>query len=213
MGFEIVQMNLEKELRKENKKTEKGKGGASRPRPHFWPAAEAGPARPRSPPSPHPHPRQRRDAVARRQNSVAPWRACDGLDALWSATRCARPRPPSPPLLDALLLSHSPSLSFSRAAAAAPPLAFAADARSFSPRQHRPPPSHPQPPATPPRPSAPCARAQSRSVSPVCPVELTGASQSSGNLSACAVLALLTGITCILECVSSASALRILPRH
>ena len=80
--------------------------------------------------------------------------------------------------------SRALTLSLARAAAAAPPLAFASDAQSYSPRQLQPPPSHLQPPATPPRPSAPCAHAQSRSVSPACPIELTGASRSSGDLSA-----------------------------
>ena len=97
------------------------------------------------------------------------------------------------------------SLSLPRAPAAAPPLAIAADARSSS-RQLRPPPSYPQPPATPPRPSAPRARAQSRSVSPTCPVELTRVSRSSGDLSARAVLPLLSAIACFLSALAS-------PRH
>ena len=193
---------------------EKGKGGASRPRPRFWPAGRSWPSPPALAPSSrsrrrrvHARGRPCRDAVARRQHSAAAWRACGDLDVPWSATRFARPRPPSPPLPDALLRSLSRSLSRPHAAAA-PPLAIAVEARSSYPRQLRPPPSHPPPPATPPHPSAPRARAQSRSVSLARPVELTGVSRSSGDLSARAVLPLLNAIACIIECVSFALALR-----
>ena len=55
--------------------------------------------------------RPRRDAVASRQSSAATWRACAGVDAPWSATRCARPRPPPPPLPFAPVCSYSLALS------------------------------------------------------------------------------------------------------
>ena len=113
---------------------EKGKGGASRPRPRFWPTGRSrlGPPALSPPPSPRSRPRPRadsarRDAVARRQGSAAAWRACDGVETPWSATRCPRSRSPPPPLPFAPLSSLSPSLSRSRAALAAPPHAIAAD--------------------------------------------------------------------------------------
>ena len=146
--------------------------------------------------------------MASRQSSTAAWRACDGLDAPWSATRSSRPRPPPSPLPDAPLCSRSRPLSRSRAAAAAPPRAIAADAWSFSPCQLRPPPSPPRAPTAPPRPSAPRARAQSCSVSLARPVELTGVSRSSGDLSVHTVLPLLSAIACVFRRVSSALALR-----
>jgi len=49
---------LRKEIQKE--KIEKGKGGASRPRPHFWPARRSRPSPPALSPSPRPRSRPRR---------------------------------------------------------------------------------------------------------------------------------------------------------
>jgi len=199
---------------------EKGKGALARRGLASSPLAEAGPARPRSTPSPRPRQsrvhtcgRPRRDALARRLRSAAAWRACGDLDAPWSATRCARLRSPSPLLPDALVHLRSRSLSRPRAAAAAPPLAIAAGARSSSPSQLRPPPSHLRRPATPPHPSAPCARAQSRSVSLARPVELTGVSRSSDGLLARVILPLLSAIACVLECISFGLASRIISRR
>ena len=116
------QNELGKYLEKEIKKWKKGKGGASRPRPRFWPAGRSRP----SPPTRHPlHAREpcprAWTAAPRRRGTPAAlgptWRACARVDAPWSATRCARPRPPPSPLLDALLHSHSRPLSRPRAAA------------------------------------------------------------------------------------------------
>ena len=131
----MVKMLLEEDLRKEiQKKMEKGKGGASRPRPRFCPTGRSrlGPPAHSPPPSPRSRSRPRADsarrgAVARRQGSAAAWRACDGVETPWSATRCPRSRSPPPPLPFAPLSSLSPSLSRSRAALAAPPHAIAAD--------------------------------------------------------------------------------------
>ena len=102
---------------------EKGKGGASRPRPRFWPTGRSrlGPPALSPPPFPALAPasargRPRRDAVARRQDSAAAWRACDGVETPWSATRCPRSRSPPPPLPFAPLSSLSLALSLSRSA-------------------------------------------------------------------------------------------------
>ena len=135
-----------------------------------------------------------------RPRHAAAWRACGSLDAPWSATGSARPRPPLPPLPFALLHSRS-----------RPPLARAPSSPttwSFSPCQLRPPSSSPRPPAAPPRPSASRARAQPRSVSPARPGELTGVSRDSGDLSVLAVLPLYSTISCAFRCVSFASASR-----
>ena len=134
-GFKIVQMNLEKDLRKEfQKKKKKERGGARRPQPHFWPTSRSRPSLPVLAPFPAPaRGRPRRAVVARRQSSPAAWRACGSLDAPRSATRSARPRPPPSPLPFVPLRSRSRPLSCSRAAAAAPPRAIVVDARSFSP--------------------------------------------------------------------------------
>jgi hypothetical protein len=135
-------------------------------------------------PAPAPCPR----AVARRQSLATAWRACGSLDAPWLATRSARPRPPLPPLPFALLHSRSrPPL----ARAQQPPLRRTPSSPttwSSSPGQLRPFSSSPRPPKAPPRPSASRARAQSRSVSPARPGELTGVSRDSGDLSVPAVL-------------------------
>ena len=79
-----------------------------------WPKRPSPPARqppPRASARVHARGRARRDAVACRQNSATAWRACDDLDAPWSATRSARPCPPPPPLPFA---PSAPSLSLSR---------------------------------------------------------------------------------------------------
>jgi hypothetical protein len=133
--LKIVKMLLEEDLRKEFfKKKKRGKGGASRPRPRFWPTGRSrlGPPALSPPPSPRPRSRPRADsarrgAVARRQGSAAAWRACGSEDAPRSATKAPRSRSPPPPLPFAPLSSLSPSLSRSRAALAAPPHAIAAD--------------------------------------------------------------------------------------
>ena len=141
-----------------------------------------------------------RAAMASRQSSPAAWRACGSLDAPRSATRSARPRTPPSPLPNAPLCSRSRPLSRSRT--------IAADARSSSLCQLRPPPSSPRPPTAPPRPTAPRARAQSRSVSLARPVELIRVNRSSGDPSVHTVLPLLSAISCVFRRVSSALALR-----
>ena len=106
--------------KRNSRKLEKGKGGASRPRPRFWHAGRSRPSPPTRLPLPAPastRGRLRRDAVASRQSSAAAWRACAGVDAPWSATRCARPRPPPPPLPVVPLRSLSHPLPRPRAAA------------------------------------------------------------------------------------------------
>ena len=122
-------MLLEENLRKEiQKKWKREKGGASRPRPRFWPTGRSrlGPPALSPPPFPALAPasargRPRRDAVARRQDLAAAWRACGSEDASWSATRSARSRSPPPPLPFAPLSSLSLALSPSLRARRAPP--------------------------------------------------------------------------------------------
>ena len=107
---------------------EKGKGALAGRGLASGPLAEAGPACPRSPPSPRSRPcrvhargRPRRAAVASRRSSAATWRACDGLDEPWSATKNARSRPPPSPLPFALAGSSSPAFSPSLRVRRAPP--------------------------------------------------------------------------------------------
>ena len=92
------------------------KGGTSRPQRRSWPAGRSRHSPPARHPLPTPAPastrgRPRRGAVASRQSSAAAWRACAGVDAPWSAARCARPRQPSSPLPFAPV--HSSSLVLS----------------------------------------------------------------------------------------------------
>ena len=55
-GFKLVKISLEKYLRKEIQKMEKGKRGASRPRPRFWPVGRSRPCPPARLPLPAPTP-------------------------------------------------------------------------------------------------------------------------------------------------------------
>ena len=172
------------------------------------PLAEAGPAR-ASPPSLRPRPRPRVDGRA-----ATPWRA----GRVWPPRGAHAPgwtHPGRPPgVLDRARLrprcqmrpsTRSLTLSFARAhQQPAPPLAIAACARSSFLRQLWPPPSNLRRPATPPRPSAPSARAQSRSVSLARPLELTGVSRSSSDISARVVLPLLSTFAYVFERVNFA---------
>ena len=126
--------------KRNSKRIEKGKGALAGRGLTSGPLAEAGLARPRSPPSPRPcrvhaRGRPRRAAVASRQSSTTAWRTCGDLDAPWSATRCARPRPPLSPLPFAPASSSSLALSLSLYARRAPPspLELRALPRPFSP--------------------------------------------------------------------------------
>ena len=171
-----------------------------------------------SAPSQSPRPRSCPHVTAGR--AVPPWRAGRALPPRGAhAPRWTRPgRPPGGPGRARFsLLCHSrsstPPLSLARtAAAAAPPLAIAADARSSSLWQPWPPPSNPRPPATPPRLPAPRTHAQPPSVSLAHPLELAGVSQSSGDLSAHVVLPLLSTNAHVFKRISSASTSHSFPR-
>jgi len=104
--LKMAKMNLEENLRKEiQKKIGKGKGGASRPRPRFWPAGRSRPGPPALSPSPssrsRPRPRARTASPRRRGAPAGLGRRVAGMrqrGRARSATRSPWTRPPKPPL-------------------------------------------------------------------------------------------------------------------
>ena len=109
-------MNLEKIGEKKLKKIEKGKGGASRPRPHFWPTGRSRP----SPPAlvPAPCPRTRTAAPRRLGTPAEHGRRVARMRRLGRALVSHQVRPAAsasvPATRRALLLALSPSLSLAR---------------------------------------------------------------------------------------------------
>ena len=122
-------MNLEKIGEKKLKKIEKGKGGASRPRPHFWPTGRSRPSPPTLAPfpalAPAPCPRARTAALCRRGELAELGRHVARMRRLGRALVGHQVRPAAsafapaarhaPPL--ALSLCPSPARSSSRTAA------------------------------------------------------------------------------------------------
>jgi hypothetical protein len=122
---------LRKEIKKNNRK---GKGGASRPRPRFWPAGRSRPGPPAPSPSPsscsRPRPRARTASPCRRGAPAEPGRRVAGMrrrgDALVGHQE-PLDAPAEAPAPICALHSRSRLSARSRAAVTAPPHAIAAD--------------------------------------------------------------------------------------
>jgi hypothetical protein len=123
--LKMAKMNLWENLRKEiQKKNRKGKGGASRPRPRFWPAGRSRPGPPAPSPSPssrsRPRPRARTASPCRRGAPAEPGRRVAGMrrrgDALVGHQEPLDAPAEAPAPICALHRSLSPLCSLSRSA-------------------------------------------------------------------------------------------------
>jgi len=132
--FKWVKMSLEKYLKKEIKKNRKGKGGASRLRPRFWPAGQSRP----SPLARHPPPRASARASVHARTAVP--RRLGGPAEL--GRRVVRMRRGGRTLVGHQVCPAAPASS--PAARRAPPLSLSpspSPARSSNPRHRLPLPS------------------------------------------------------------------------